>query len=167
MSLVKKKTSWIQWLVPVTIAAIPVGILTIVVFMSLMNIFDSADNYGEIVSARFIQSQIEEIQNGKSSQLMLYDTRNTDAYLAEIDSLAGLQDLHLDRTDVTDDGINNLAKLPGLELLSITGGRITNNAIICLSSAPKLRRLELYDTLISDEGISELSQISSRSSGEI
>jgi hypothetical protein len=109
--------------------------------------------------ARLVREQIEAIRRGKSSAFWLYETKGTDAYLAQLDALPGLQTLDLDRTDVTDAGIEKLAKLPNLKSVSIRGGRITDKALEHLSRIATLEDIELTGTGITKHGISHLSRL--------
>jgi hypothetical protein len=103
---------------------------------------------------------LDAIKSGESSQLDLHYAHGTDAFLAKVGCLPALTEARLDKTDVTNAGIKELSKSLRLKTLVIWSGRIDDRAIDYLSSVPSLERLDLSDTLVSDEGIHRLNRLS-------
>ncbi|MFO0915132.1 MAG: hypothetical protein U0795_19380 [Pirellulales bacterium] len=77
--------------------------------------------------------------------LHLYDTQHTDtlvAWLAASDSLA---ELHIEQSDLSDEGIKRISKIANLEVLEVEsyGDKITGATLAELRNLPRLRSLSL------------------------
>jgi flagellar biosynthesis/type III secretory pathway M-ring protein FliF/YscJ len=70
-----------------------------------------------------IARQIAEVKAGRANFIYLYCSEGTDGLLEQLVNVPGIEDVRLDLTDVTDDGMKSLAKLKNLRSLSVCGGR--------------------------------------------
>jgi internalin A len=78
------------------------------------------------------------------------------AFTADLKSLGELSDLDLSSTDVTDDGLANLAGLTNLVYLNLEGTQITDAGLIHLERLTKIETLYLPSNRITDAGLSDL-----------
>lgn len=79
--------------------------------------------------------------------------------LAAIPVLPGLESLHLEKTQIDDASLAQLAKCESLETLWLTDTPITDAGISHLKQLQNLRDVNLDGTKITDAALSELSQI--------
>ncbi len=89
-------------------------------------------------------------------QLILRNTPVTDAGLGHLRGLAGLQSLILDNTEVTVAGVAHLQGLAGLRELSLGGTRVKDAGLEHLKGLAGLRRLGLDNTPVTDAGLAHL-----------
>jgi DNA-binding response OmpR family regulator len=92
--------------------------------------------------------------------LSLADTNVTNEGLVHLKDLKELQELHLDATQVNDDGLPLLTCLENLEVLDLKETQVTDAGLARLQPLKKLRGLYLTRTGIGDEGLSHLSGFS-------
>ena len=78
------------------------------------------------------------------------------AFTADLKSLGDLSDLDLSSTDVTDDGLANLAGLTKLVCLNLEGTQITDAGLIHLERLTKIKTLALSGNRITDAGLLNL-----------
>ena len=64
-----------------------------------------------------------------------YNTRMTDAGMADLKGLTNLQQLNLDGTQVTDAGLVHLKGMPQLQFLGLPNTKLTNAGIVELQQA--------------------------------
>ena len=93
--------------------------------------------------------------NGLQS-LSLTGTPVTDAGLAHLKGLAELQMLDLTRTQVTDAGLAHLKGLDGLKSLSLNGTPVTDAGLAHLKGLAGLLMLLLSNTQVTDAGLAHL-----------
>jgi hypothetical protein len=86
--------------------------------------------------------------------LTLSSTRVTDIGLAHLHGLTGLQVLNLDGSHVTDAGLAHLNGLMGLEELHL--GYVTDAGLAQLRGLTGLRRLNLIGSQVTDAGLAHL-----------
>ena len=97
----------------------------------------------------------------KLRRLDLASSGVTDADLAILaDNLGSLENLSLNSTAVTDDGLRHLNKLKNLEAVYLTNTRITDAGIAHLRNLPKLWHLHILRTSITDVGVTYLGKMS-------
>ena len=72
---------------------------------------------------------------------------------------AVVKDLHLDGSQITDEGLKDVAKLKHLERLDLSDTKITDSGLKEVAKLQKLKSLRLNDTEISDEGLKEVSKL--------
>ncbi len=72
---------------------------------------------------------------------------------------AVIKDLHLDGSQITDEGLKNVAKLQHLERLDLSDTKITDAGLKEVAKLQKLKSLRLNDTEISDEGLKEVAKL--------
>ncbi len=82
----------------------------------------------------------------------------TDDSLREIAKLP-IQELHLNASRVTDEGVAVLTRIPTIRELQLNGTCITDDGITELMKLPNLERLTVADTKVSDAGILQLRRI--------
>ena len=92
---------------------------------------------------------------GNVVDLNLRDTKITSAGLVHLKGLAKLTRLHLERTNVGDEGIANLTKLTTLEYLNLYGTKITDKSLDHLAGLKNLRQLYVWQTDVTDAGIAK------------
>jgi len=92
---------------------------------------------------------------GNVVELNLRDTKITSAGLVHLKGLAKLTRLHLERTNVGDEGIANLTKLTTLEYLNLYGTKITDKSLDHLAGLKNLRQLYVWQTDVTDAGIAK------------
>ncbi|MGB5518074.1 MAG: response regulator [Gammaproteobacteria bacterium] len=92
--------------------------------------------------------------------LSLAETRVGDAGLVHLQSLTNLQELHLDHSDITDEGLQLLTTLPKLEILDLKGTRITDAGLVHVGHMTGLKGLYLTRTAITDAGLENLRSLS-------
>ncbi|MCL6503232.1 MAG: trypsin-like peptidase domain-containing protein, partial [Pirellulales bacterium] len=73
----------------------------------------------------------------------LTDTPTSDADLAQLARLANLRELYLNRTLITDVGMERLAECSTLEVLAAAGTQTTGRGLAALAKLPRLQRLSL------------------------
>jgi hypothetical protein len=99
--------------------------------------------------------------DGKFVDLTSIDLRgakDVDATLQKLGGLRALQELTLDRSDVTDHGLAYLAGMARLERLSLRYAAVTDAGLAECSSLP-LRYLLLTGTRVTDESIPALQKL--------
>jgi hypothetical protein len=82
----------------------------------------------------------------------------TDAGLAHVAGLVGIQELDLYGTKITDAGLAHLAGMPRLETLKLRYTQITDAGLACLVMA-QLHALDLSNTNITDAGLTHLARM--------
>ena len=100
-----------------------------------------------------VQEQVN--KNPRATEISFEHYELTDAGLKYIGKLTNLKSLSLGFTRISDSGMKYLAKLP-LESLSICSTDITDDALDDLAKIKTLRYLNLSETNITDEGIQKL-----------
>jgi internalin A len=94
------------------------------------------------------------------SIVSLSGTKTKDVGLRLLAPFAGLKELNVSYTKVTDAGVREIAARHGqLEAIDLTGTRITDVALKELRKVPHLRKLSLWTTDIADSGLSELREL--------
>lgn len=80
--------------------------------------------------------------------LDLGNTSVTDAGLAALAPMRGLERLHLDQTRVTDGGLSRLSRLRRIEYLNLRGTAVTDKGLAALRGLPRLRSLYVWQTTV-------------------
>ena len=91
--------------------------------------------------------------------LNLSGTQVTDAGLAHLKGLAGLQWLSLRGTQVTDAGLAHLKGLAGLQKLSLSDTQVTDAGLAHLKGLAGLQELDLNETRVTDAGLAHLKRL--------
>lgn len=94
-------------------------------------------------------------------QLDHLDNRLTDAGMAKIAKLDGLEHLRIRGGAIGDDGMKSLAAMPNLRALNLPQGQFTNAGLAQLKALPKLQMLRIGSPHVTDEGISHLNDFPS------
>ena len=84
-------------------------------------------------------------------ELILYRSAVNDQHLATLEQ--GFQHLHwlsLNKTNITDGGIQHLRNLPRLQQLNLQRTGITNRSVPDLAAIPRLKELSIGETRISN-----------------
>jgi Leucine Rich repeat len=98
------------------------------------------------------------------SDLNLSSTDVTDDGLANLAGLTNLVRLNLEETQITDAGLIHLERLTKIEYLALSGNRITDAGLLHLTGLAKLWALDLCDTQVTDSGLRHLKHIPNLSS---
>lgn len=80
----------------------------------------------------------------------------TDAGLAHLERLSGLEELYLDSTQITDDGLAHLEGLTALQCLILDDTQITDAGLGHLKGLTALKCLVLANTQVTDAGLAHL-----------
>ena len=102
------------------------------------------------------EGKLTEAEVWKVTSLDLDDTQITDAGLQEVAKLQGLETLWLGRTKITDEGLKEVAKLQKLETLSLGGTKITDVGLKEVAKLQNLMGLQLMVTKVTKAGVAEL-----------
>ena len=95
----------------------------------------------------------------KLHELLLVDSRVTDAGLKEVTRVASLARLNLKQTAIGDAGLQEIARLENLEILVLISTKVTDAGLANLIGLKRLRQLLLGQTNITDKGIREIVQL--------
>ncbi|MGB0587211.1 MAG: leucine-rich repeat domain-containing protein [Limisphaerales bacterium] len=106
------------------------------------------------ITVRGALEELAKFQNLK--ELVLKDTKITDAGLKEVAKLQQLERLSLWGTKITDEGLKDVAKLQQLEGLLLGNSQITDAGLKELAKLQKLEILDLSRTQITDAGLKEV-----------
>ena len=88
--------------------------------------------------------------------LNLGKTNVGDEMLSNLSRFKHLVRLYLDRSAITDVGLQYVNGLPYLEYLNLYGSAITDDGLSQLDNLPELKEIYLWQTKVTDEGIKEL-----------
>jgi mono/diheme cytochrome c family protein len=88
--------------------------------------------------------------------LNLAKTQITDNGLAQLATMKQLKELHLENTAITDAGLTKLAAMTELEYLNLYGSKVTDAGLKSLSGLTKLKSLYLWQTAVSKAGVADL-----------
>lgn len=102
-------------------------------------------------------TELKEVGNQIVS-LDLGNSRTRDRDLETLDQFPHLQKLHLQNTDIGDEGLRALRELRYLQTLNLSGTRITAKALDEISRWKNLKKLYLYNTRIPDESVQALNK---------
>jgi Leucine Rich repeat len=97
---------------------------------------------------------------GRLRVLDLDQTRISDAGLVHLGELTSLRGLYLARTEVTDTGLAALRPLQKLRELGLGGTDVTNAGLIHINGLTDLRVLDLRETQVTDAGLEHLKALS-------
>ena len=90
------------------------------------------------------------------------NTEITDDGLKDIAQLQNLVALELGGTKITDKGLSEVAELQNLKLLNLNGTKITDTGLKALVQLPNLESLFLLHTQITDEGAAVLTNANAK-----
>jgi hypothetical protein len=96
--------------------------------------------------------------NGRGDvfDLVLYDTRITDAGIANLRDLPNLAFLDLDRSQIGNDALKGLTRFPDLNGLLLGETQVTDAGLTDLRTLTKLVNLNLQGTAVTDVGLAQL-----------
>ena len=89
-------------------------------------------------------------------QVNIARTQVTDAGLENIAKMKNLTSLRLEKTGVTDSGLQHLGELENLEYLNLYGTKVSDAGLDKLANLKKLRRLYLWQSEVTEEGAKKL-----------
>jgi hypothetical protein len=92
----------------------------------------------------------------KVASLDLARTKVTDAGLAKIAAMKGLQELHLENTAISDAGLDHLKGLSSLEYLNLYNTKVTDAGIAKLAGLAKLKALYVWQSGVTKAGVAAL-----------
>ena len=90
--------------------------------------------------------------------LNLRGTLTTNVDLKQVGKLPKLGRLHLERTEVGDDGMAHLAGLKDLRYLNLYGTKVSDSGLVHLAALENLERLYVWETAVTTEGCAALSR---------
>ncbi len=91
--------------------------------------------------------------------LNLRGTLTTNVDLKQVGKLRRLGRLHLERTEVSDDGMAHLAGLKDLRYLNLYGTKVSDSGLVHLAALENLERLYVWETDVTTEGCEALSRL--------
>lgn len=89
----------------------------------------------------------------KVASLDLARTKVTDAGLAKIAAMKGLQELHLENTAISDAGLDHLKALSSLEYLNLYNTKVTDAGIAKLAGLGNLKALYVWQSGVTKAGV--------------
>jgi Planctomycete cytochrome C/Leucine Rich repeat len=115
-----------------------------------LSVINAADKFGdkELALLEPIAQQVVWVDLARSQV--------TDAGLATLAKMTGLERLHLENTKVTDAGIAKLGALASLEYLNLYGTKTTDAGIAKLEGAKGLKKLYVWQTGVTQNGAKAL-----------
>ena len=105
----------------------------------------------------WMASKIQSLTTGQSSGVFFYSTSNSDVWVSKLAGMAEIKWLTFWMTDLTDGGVNIIAKLPNIEKLTIHGGTTSDVGLGSLGQNKSLRTLHLVNLDLTDSGLTALS----------
>jgi len=105
------------------------------------------------------EGELIEADLEKVAFLLLHRTQITDTGLKEVAKLQQLKGLGLNDTKITDAGLVELAELQKLTGLDLRRTKITDAGLVELAKLQQLEGLGLTGTKISDEGLKEVAKL--------
>jgi Leucine Rich Repeat (LRR) protein len=87
-------------------------------------------------------------------------SRIQDAELQLLRSFPNLRSVDLRKTEITDQGLRNVANIKSIEFLSLQHTEIGDGAVPYLSQLPRLRNLDLRGSRITRNGVDQLREAS-------
>ena len=104
------------------------------------------------------EGELTEADLGNVIELILADTQITDEGLKEMAKLQRLETLQLSYTRITDAGIKELAKSQQLGTLFLTDTQITDAGLKDVTKLHKLKMLRISGTKVTKAGVTELKE---------
>jgi hypothetical protein len=109
-----------------------------------------------------LAEQARSVRQGRSSEIRLDRTLVGDR---DLESLSGLESrlrrINFSRTEITDEGLEQLSRMEKLEQLRLSSPRITDEGLACLRRLEHVRFLHLIDIPITDAGLEHLHALKS------
>lgn len=106
------------------------------------------------------EEAVEAVRRGDTVEIRLKNAAIEDAQLADLWGLAELRRLNLPNSQISDRGLEVIAKeVPQLELLRVGSPRITDAGLATIAQLNELRFLHLIDVPITDAGLKHLEQM--------
>ena len=101
--------------------------------------------------------QAAAVRQGRSEQIRLDHTSVRDEQLDDLDGLEDkLRRINLSHSDITDAGLERIARMRKLIQLRLASDRVTDAGLACLEELKELRHLHLIDAPITDAGLEHL-----------
>lgn len=98
------------------------------------------------VPKEFFDRNVAEVREGKSDQLHLYDTHNTDGLLQSIAGMKGVRSVGFEHTDVTAAGFAAVATLPELKQVGFYNTWVNDDCWLdALASSQTLEVVRVHD----------------------
>ncbi|MHC4085379.1 MAG: redoxin domain-containing protein [Planctomycetota bacterium] len=92
-------------------------------------------------------------------ELILSETKVSDAELVHLKGLTSLEQLHLNKTLITDEGLVYFKKLGQLKLLHVQDTKVTDAGLVHLEELRSLQRLDIGQTQVTDAGLAHLKSL--------
>jgi hypothetical protein len=106
------------------------------------------------------EEAVEAVRRGDTVEIRLKGAPIDDAQLADLRGLTELRRLNLPNSQISDRGLEVIAKeVPQLELLRLGSPRVTDAGLATIAQLKKLRFLHLLDMPITDAGLKHLEQM--------
>lgn len=100
---------------------------------------------------------LKSLQGSRAIRRLFVGPNTTNTGLRYVSTLTGLQELHLDRTRITDEGLHLLCKLSNLRVLSLYATKITDRGVRSLKPLfPQLEYLNVSNTNVSKQETEQL-----------
>jgi hypothetical protein len=104
-------------------------------------------------SQKYLNEQLAEVRSGRTKSISLYCSVGTDRLLRQLVNVPGIEEVKLNLTDATDDGMKSLAALKKLKSLALHGSLVGDLGFSYLTVLPDLEHLELTNTQVTDRSL--------------
>ena len=104
---------------------------------------------------RTFQQNVGDLQAGKRHDLRLFTLRNTDSLLKQIRGMPEIEEIYVDRTDITAAGMRHLGTLPNLKTI-MAYQCVGDAGLLELRHCTKLEQVVIYDRSITRGAVAEL-----------
>ena len=108
-----------------------------------------------------LDRQIAAVRSGRAKSLCLEESSGTDGLLEQLANVPEVEEVRLDYTDVSDDGLRSLRFLPRLRSLIICGGNpgVGDRGFAYIKGIATLDTLVLSNTRVTDQSLPSLKDL--------
>jgi hypothetical protein len=112
-------------------------------------------------NAEWVSETKASLRAGKQSNLHFYSSSHTDEMVNEFAGMPEVTSAVFDMTDLSDEGVEAIARLPNLSELTLYGGRpgVGDRGIRFLAGHQNLTKLKLVNTKVTDDGLDVLAKL--------
>jgi len=138
------------------VALIMVGGLALVVFIAYRG-----HSQEQLWNEQWVSKTKDSLRAGKQSYVYFYCTSGTDKMVSEFAGMPEIESLNFNLTDLTDAGVQEIARLPNLSQLTLYGGnpRVGNEGLQFLAGHKSIKNLALVNIEVTDEGLQTLASL--------
>jgi hypothetical protein len=125
------------------------------IWLTILALDKQSQKAGWQTGQRDLDKKIAAVRSGQTKSVYLYCSVATDRLLERLIDVPEVEEVVLDLTDVTDDGMKSLAAMTKLKSLAITGGRpgVGDKGFSYICTIATLEHLEMINTRVTDQSI--------------